>query len=149
MKKSLPLLILSFCFSTLFAQKTAIPHLEKNGNTTQLIVQGKPFLILGGELHNSSTSGADYMRPIWEQVKKKNLNTVIAPVYWEMLEPQEGKFDFALVDSMIYGARKSNLHLVILWFGTWKNGYSMYAPGWVKNNTTKYTRAKNKNGESF
>ena len=149
MKKSLPLLILSFCFSTLFAQKTAIPHLEKKGNATQLIVQGKPFLILGGELHNSSTSGAAYMQPIWEQMKKKNLNTVIAPVYWELLEPQEGKFDFSLVDSMIYGARKQNLHLVILWFGSWKNGYSMYVPGWVKTDTQRFPRVKNKKGESF
>jgi hypothetical protein len=149
MKKSLPFLLLSFCFSAAFAQKNPIPHLEKNGSTVQLIVQGKPFLILGGELHNSSTSGAAYMRPIWEQMKKKNLNTVIAPVYWELLEPQEGKFDFSLVDSMIYGARKQNLHLVILWFGSWKNGYSMYVPGWVKNDTKRFPRVKNKKGESF
>ncbi len=138
-----------FCFSAGLAQKIPAPHLEKNGNTIQLIVQGKPFLILGGELHNSSTSGAAYMRSIWKQMKKKNLNTVIAPVYWELLEPKEGKFDFSLVDSMIYGARKQNLHLVILWFGSWKNGYSMYVPGWVKNDTERFPRVKNKKGESF
>jgi len=135
--------------SSLCAQKTAIPHLEKNGTTTQLIVQGKPFLVLGGELHNSSTSSANYMRPIWQQMKSKNLNTVIAAAYWELLEPEEGKFDFSLVDSMIYGARKQNLHLVILWFGSWKNGYSMYVPGWVKNDTKRFPRAKNQKGESF
>jgi hypothetical protein len=149
MKKIVLFLSLYFCFSAAIAQKAAIPHLEKNGNATQLIVQGKPFLILGGELHNSSTSGAAYMRPIWEQMKKKNLNTVIAPVYWELIEPEEGNFDFSLVDSMIYGARKQNLHLVILWFGSWKNGYSMYVPGWVKNDTKRFPRVKNKNGESF
>ena len=149
MKKFFFLIILSIAATSLFAQKTAIPHLEKKGNTTQLIVQGKPFLILGGELHNSSTSGADYMRPIWNQMKRKNLNTVIAAVYWELLEPQEGKFDFALVDSMIFGARKQNLHLVILWFGSWKNGYSMYVPGWVKNDTKRFPRVKNKKGEPF
>jgi len=149
MKKIILYLLLFFCFSFAIAQKAAIPYLQKNGNTTQLIVQGKPFLILGGELHNSSTSGAAYMQPIWEQMKKKNLNTVIAPVYWELIEPQEGKFDFSLVDSMIYGARKQNLHLVILWFGSWKNGYSMYVPEWVKNDTKRFPRVKNKNGEPF
>src|SRR4051812_36130699 len=142
MKKLCIITILSIATTSLFAQKTTIPHLEKNGNTTQLIVQGKPFLILGGELHNSSTSGAEYMRPIWEQMKKKNLNTVIAPVYWELLEPQEGKFDFSLVDSMIYGARKQNLHLVILWFASWKNGYSTYVPTWIKDNSDKYREQK-------
>jgi hypothetical protein len=149
MKKVVPFLLLCFCFSAVIAQKTTIPHLQKNGNTTQLLVQGKPFLILGGELHNSSTSGAAYMRPIWEQMKKKNLNTVIAAVYWELIEPQEGKFDFSLVDSMIYGARKQNLHLGILWFGSWKNGYSMYVPEWVKKDTERFPRVKNKKGESF
>ena len=143
------IIIISTAASSLFAQKAAIPHLEKKGNVTQLIVQGKPFLVLGGELHNSSTSGATYMRPIWSQMKKKNLNTVIASVYWELVEPKEGSFDFSLVDSMIYGARKQNLHLVILWFGSWKNGYSMYVPGWVKTNTERFPRVKNKNGESF
>jgi hypothetical protein len=149
MKKLSILVLLSIAFTTSHAQQTSIPHLEKNGNTTQLIVQGKPFLILGGELHNSSTSGVEYMRPLWERMKKKNLNTVLAPVYWEMLEPQEGKFDFSLVDSMIDGARKHDLHLIILWFGSWKNGYSMYAPGWVKSNTEKFPRIKNKTGEPF
>ncbi|MEP7142129.1 MAG: DUF5597 domain-containing protein [Ferruginibacter sp.] len=135
--------------TSLFAQKIAIPHLEKKGNITRLIVKGKPLLVLGGELHNSSTSGADYMRPVWQQMKLKNVNTVMAPVYWELLEPQEGKFDFSLVDSMIYGARKQQLHLCILWFASWKNGYSMYAPGWVKTNPEKYARVKNKQGEPF
>src|SRR4051812_46038851 len=142
MKKLSSFLMLLITVTSLYAQNPSISHLEKVGNTTQLIVQGKPFLALGGELHNSSTSGADYMRPIWAQMKRKNLNTVIAPVYWELLEPAEGKFDFSLVDSMIYGARKQNLHLVILWFGSWKNGYSTYVPTWIKDNSDKYREQK-------
>ncbi|RDB02945.1 mannonate dehydratase [Runella aurantiaca] len=144
--------ILSFClsYSGLMAQTNGkIPHLQKKGNTAQLMVNNKPFLILGGELHNSSSSNADYMRPIWEQLKKKNLNTVVAPVYWEMIEPTEGNFDFALVDSMIVGLRKQNLKLVILWFATWKNGYSTYVPSWVKRNPDKYPYAKDKNGKTL
>jgi Domain of unknown function (DUF5597)/Glycosyl hydrolases family 35 len=143
-----------YCLFFLFATKLAtaqnatLPHLDRSGPATHLIVKGKPFLILGGELHNSSTSGADYMRPIWPEMKKKNLNTVIAPVYWELVEPQEGHFDFSLVDSMLAGAKKQDLHLVILWFASWKNGYSMYVPSWVKINSDKYQRAKDKNGKA-
>jgi hypothetical protein len=147
--KKVFLLFFLFVSQFAFSQTALSPHLEKRGDVTQLIVNGKPFLVLGGELHNSSTSGTDYMRPIWEQMKKKHLNTVIAPVYWELLEPQEGKFDFSLVDSMIYGARKQNLHLVFLWFASWKNGYSTYVPSWIKDNSDKYQRAKDKDGKSM
>ena len=149
MKKFVLLLLTVLLSGITYTQVTSVPHLEKQGNAVKLIVRDKPFLILGGELHNSSTSGTAYMRPLWKRMAQKNLNTVIAPVYWELLEPEEGKFDFTLVDSMIIGARSQNLHLVILWFGSWKNGYSMYVPGWVKNNQEKYPRAKNKDGQSF
>ena len=131
------------------AAQPTIPHLQRMGTSTQLVVKGKPMLMLGGELHNSSSSGAAYMRPLWRQMAQKNLNTVLAPVYWELLEPEEGRFDFSLVDSMLLGARRQRLHLVILWFGTWKNGYSMYTPSWVKNNPTKYPHAKGQDGKTL
>jgi hypothetical protein len=74
------------------AQETPVhvPHLKKNGNYTQLIVDNKPFLILGGELGNSSASSNDYMQPIWPKLRQMNLNTVFAPVYWELMEPLAG-----------------------------------------------------------
>src|SRR5881398_2903986 len=112
-KLIIPLL---FIGNLLFGQTSSVPHLQKGGTAAQLIVNDKPFLILGGELHNSSTSSADYMRPIWEQLRKKNLNTAVAPVYWELIEPTEGIFDFSLVDSMITGVRQQSMKLVILWF---------------------------------
>jgi len=129
---------------SLSAQPWQLPHLEKKGNVIQLVVKDSPFLALAGELHNSTVSSVEYMQPVWLKMKQKNLNTVLAPVYWEMIEPTEGKFDFTLVDSMLAGARKQELSLVILWFGVWKTTYATYAPSWVKNNLTKYPRAKNK-----
>src|ERR1700723_2757578 len=77
-----------------------IPHLEKSGALTHLVVDGKPFLILGGELRNSSASGLDFMKPIWPRMAADNLNTLLAPVSWGLIEPEEGKFDFSLVDGM-------------------------------------------------
>src|SRR5215204_3349659 len=123
-----------------------IPRLVKNGSYSQLIVDDKPFLVLGGELGNSSASSNEYMRPIWPKLKQMNLNTVIAPVYWELMEPVEGKFDFSLVDSLIKNARLFNMKLVLLWFGAWKNSMSCYAPAWVKTNTTRFPRILDKNG---
>lgn len=117
-----------------------IPHLQKHGSVIQLYVRDKPFLMLGGELHNSSSSSLDYMRPIWPTLASMNLNTVLAPVSWELIEPQEGKFDFRLVDGLINDAHTNNLHLVLLWFGSWKNTYSSYVPEWVKRDEKRFPR---------
>ena len=126
---------------------TLIPHLEKRGKAIQLIVDNKPYLVLGGELHNSSSSSLEYMKPVWPELAKAHLNTVLAPVSWELTEPKQGKFDFHLVDGMIQQARKNNLHLILLWFGSWKNGQSQYVPVWVKKNEQQYPLVKIKNGK--
>ena len=128
---------------------TQIPHLEKQGTATRLVVQGKPFLLISGELHNSTCGGFDHMRPIWKRLAKKNLNSVIATVSWELLEPVEGKFDFSLVDSVIAGARKANLKLVLIWFASWKNASSVYIPSWVKKDYEKYLRARDEHEKSL
>lgn len=128
--------------------KNVMPHLEKQGNVVRLSVDGKPFMVLGGELGNSSASSAEYMAPIWPKLKAMNLNTVLAPVYWELIEPQEGKFDFASVDHLIDAAREHDLKLVLLWFGAWKNSMSSYVPDWVKRDTQRFPRARDDQGAS-
>jgi len=128
------------------AQQQRVPHLRKQGTATQLIVDDKPFLVLAGELGNSSSSGLEYMRPVWPKLAALKLNTVLIPVYWELIEPVEGKFDFTLVDGLIQDARKQNLHLVPLWFASWKNSMSCYAPSWVKTDQQRFPRSQDKNG---
>ncbi len=128
------------------AQAQNIPHLQKSGNATQLIVDGKPFLMLGGELYNSSSSSVSYMEPIWSKLVSLNLNTVLAPVAWETIEPQEGHFDFSVVDGLITGAHAHQLHLVFLWFGSWKNTFSSYVPEWVKRDTKRFPRVQMRDG---
>jgi len=123
-----------------------IPHLERRGDATQLIVDGKPFLILGGELFNNSATSLDYMRPVWPRLAAMRLNTVLVPVSWALLEPVEGKFDYTLVDGLIRGARDQNLHIVFLWFGSWKNTWSSYAPDWVKRDLARFARVQLLNG---
>jgi len=122
------------------AQQPAAPHLEKRGAVTQLIVDGRPFLMLSGELTNSASSNLDHMKPIWPRLAAAGLNTVVTPLSWELIEPKEGVFDFALVDGLLDQARQSHQKIVFLWFGSWKNGTSSYAPFWVKSDTHRFPR---------
>jgi len=149
MKNKLLTLIFSFLLLSslmLNAQKNnPLPHLQKKGTATQLIVHGEPFLVLGGELGNSSSSNTKYMNSLWPTLEKMNLNTVLAPVYWELIEPVEGQFNFMLVDDLLASARERNIKLILLWFGSWKNSMSCYAPTWVKKDTLRFPRARDVN----
>jgi len=117
---------------------SSVPHLEKRGKATQLIVDGRPFLMLAGELTNSASSSMEYMEPYWPKLAAANMNTILAAVTWELVEPEPGKFDFALVDGAIREARRNHLRLIFIWFGSWKNGESTYTPLWVKKNQKQY-----------
>jgi hypothetical protein len=134
---------------TATGQQNLMPHLQKQGDTTQLVVDGKPFLMLAGELGNSAASSVDNMKPIWSRLAECNLNTVLMPVYWDLIEPQEGKFDFAMVEDLIKDARRQNLHLVLLWFASWKNSMACYAPYWVKTNYEHFPRAQDTAGKGL
>jgi hypothetical protein len=148
------LIILALLFTSLNHQSKAqtgsenIPHLERQGSAIQLIVKGKPFLMLGGETGNSSASDLNYMKTIWPSIVKMHLNTLVVPVYWELIEPNEGEFNFTLVDSIITSARRSNIKLVFLWFGAWKNSMSCYVPIWIKTDQERFPRARDKNGKA-
>jgi beta-galactosidase GanA len=114
-----------------------------------LVVDGKPFLMLAGELRNSNSTSSDYLKPIWPRLTAMHVNTVLSAVQWDVVEPQEGKFDFSLVDTQIRDAEIHNLRLVFLWFGSWKNGNSSYVPAWVKTNLDRFPRVQTKDGRGI
>lgn len=116
-----------------------IPYLKKEDGRTTLMVDDAPFLILGGEFYNSSGSDLRYMEEhVWPGLRKLGGNCYLTPVYWECMEPEEGVYDFTLVDGVIAQARREGVRLVLLWFGLWKNGSSSYIPSWMKKNPEYY-----------
>ena len=119
-----------------------IPHLPKQGAATQLIVDGKPYLALAGELNNDDATSLEFMSRIWLKIVGAKINTVLAGVSWNQIERQEGKFDFSVLDGVIRGARANNVRLALLWFASWKNGLSSYPPDWVKKDFDRFPRAR-------
>ena len=123
------------------------PHLERRGTVTQLIVNDKPWLILGCELGNSTSSSRDYMQDIWPKLRDSGVNTVLAAVSWEQIEPEEGHYNFSIVDDLIDDARNYSMKLVLLWFGSWKNGITSYTPTWVKKDAQRFPLAQTLDGK--
>ncbi|MFH6769036.1 DUF5597 domain-containing protein [Gaetbulibacter aquiaggeris] len=123
-----------------------IPHLKKTNNVTQLIVNNQPYLMIAGEVHNSSASTIEYMKPLFPKLKAMNLNSVFVTLAWEQFEPNEGVFDYTLVDAIIDNAKENNLKVCLLWFASWKNGESSYTPMWVKKDIKRFFRVKTKEG---
>ena len=153
-KRTIPVSAAVLCFALIsnisMAQTDAdgIPHLVKHGDATQLVVNGKPMLILAGETGNSSASVPSYLDPYWKNFDEMHMNAIVVPAYWELIEPEEGHFNFSTIDSVIYAARAHHLKIVFLWFGTWKNSMSCYVPLWVKTDEKRFPRARTSNGEA-
>jgi len=144
-------LVASQCNSRPVATTSAseIPHLQKHGTATQLIVDGKPFLARAGELSNNAATSVEYMQPIWPNFVEAKLNTVLAGVSWAQVEPQDGKFDFSVLDGIVRDARSHNLRLVLLWFASYKNGSSSYPPDWLKKDFERFPRVQVAGGKSI
>lgn len=137
-------LLFTFCASSVFAEE--LPRLEHSGGRYMLVVNGKPFFLLGAQVGNSS-AWPEKLESLWPKAAQMNVNTLEVPVYWEQMEPREGAFDYSLVDNAIQQARAHGVRLVLLWFGTWKNGKMHYVPDWVKSDPKRFPRMQTRSGE--
>lgn len=124
-----------------------IPSVEEHNGRKTLMVKGKPFIMLAGETHNSSSGNLEYMdAQVWPYLRQLHMNTLFVPVMWNLMERTKGYFDFRLAEGLILQARRENMHLVLLWFGLWKNGESDYVPDWVKKDSKTFFRALDEEG---
>ncbi len=122
------------------------PRIVHQGGRAALFVEGRPYLILGAQMNNSSAWPSSLPK-VWPALASIHANTLGAPVYWEQVEPQPGTFDFTNVDLLIHQAREHQVHLILLWFGASKNGQMHYAPGWVKTNPIRFPRIIDSEGQ--
>jgi beta-galactosidase GanA len=128
--------------ATLAAQSPAaqeMPRVVHQDGRYALMVDGKPYLMLGAQVSNSS-GWPEKLQALWPMAAAMHVNTLEVPVYWEQMEPSEGKFDDSVVDNVVEQARAHHVRLILLWFATWKNGKMHYAPEWVKSDTKRFPR---------
>ncbi len=125
-----------------------IPHIEKKNGHPVLMVQDKPMILIAGEVHNSDSSSPAYMEGIWNIAKELGMNTLLLPAPWDLIEPEEGSFDFSIPRALIDQARARDMRIVFLWFGSWKNAECMYAPAWVKQDLKRFPRAQIEKGKN-
>jgi hypothetical protein len=143
----IPALLLLATTTVLFASE--LPRVEKSSTGSyRMLVDGHPYLILGAQTRNSS-GWPEQLDKAWPLYKQLHANTAEIPVYWEVIEPQPGHFDFSSVDKIIDGARKNDLRLVLLWFATWKNGEADYVPRWVKEDTVRFPHMRDRAGDQI
>jgi hypothetical protein len=138
-----------FClFSIASARAQPLPKFAAKDGRYTFLVDGKPYIALGAQVHNSS-GWASVMEEVWPQLEALHVNTVEVPVYWQVVEPRLGKFNFDELDRIIQGARARKVRLILLWFATWKNGMMNYAPEWIKTNPERYPRVIDQSGKAI
>ena len=128
------------------SRATELPRLERRDGHHAFIVDGAPFLMLGGQVNNSSNYPAPLAK-VWSMLDRIHANTVEVPIAWQQVEPVEGRFDFSFLQVLLDQARAHDKRVVLLWFGTWKNTSYAYTPDWVKLNPGRFPRMKTRDGK--
>ena len=123
-----------------------VPRIVVKDGRYALMVDNAPYLMLGAQSNNSS-DWPGTLDKVWPAIGYLHANTLETPIYWEQFEPEPGRFDYSQVDLILTQAREHKAHLVLLWFGTWKNGSQHYMPEWMKLKPEIYTHVMNKEGE--
>ncbi|MGC1361023.1 MAG: DUF5597 domain-containing protein [Silvibacterium sp.] len=124
-----------------------MPRMVEQHGRYALFVDGAPYLMLSAQVNNSSAWPA-MLPKVWPTIEALHANTVEIPIYWEQFEPRPGVYDDAVMRTLLTEARAHKVHLVLLWFGTWKNGSGHYAPEWIKRNNELYPHVVNKEGRN-
>lgn len=136
------------CISS-YGKSLDMPRLEERDGMTKLIVDDRPFICVAGELSNTASSDQEGTEAAIARMAQAHLNTVLTVVSWDLVEPEEGKFDFSIIDYQIEAARANDIRLILLWFGSWKNGLSHFPPEWVKADQKRFPRVVNANGDTL
>lgn len=129
--------------------QNCMPELRLLNGRKMLYVDGKPFIILGLQWDCDSCYSAETLISMMPVARKLGCNTAVLPLMWRLIEPEEGVYDFSILEAMLRGARENDLRVVPVWFGSYKNACLNYAPDWVRENEQRFRRAVKQDGTSL
>jgi len=93
--------------------QAAPPHFAVVGDHFEL--DGKPYLIRSGEMHYARIPRALWRERL-QQARAMGLNTITTYVFWNLHEPEPGRFDFSDnldLAAFIRSAREAGLNVVL------------------------------------
>jgi hypothetical protein len=122
--------------------------LQHQGDAAHIVVNGTPMLILGGELSNSAATSIADIDSVMPRMARMGLNTVLVPAQWDLMEADEGKFDFSLIDETINRARENHLKVIFLWFGAWKKLHELLCAAVVQAGCEEISACHDPNGQT-
>jgi beta-galactosidase len=109
---ALGMLLAGSAFAASNAGSTTLPLAAKDG---QLILNGKPFRIISGEMHYPRIP-REYWRARLKMAKAMGLNTITTYVFWNAHEAQPGHYDFSGqndVAEFIREAQQEGLYVIL------------------------------------
>lgn len=114
-----------------------------------LMVEGKPFLMLGAQLRTDyfmalDGRSADDLHDYFKLAADMNIMVIQVPVSWRDVEKTKDQYNGALIERFIQYCEQYQMKLEILWFGSYMCGYSVegYIPDYVVNDTKTYPELK-------
>lgn len=129
------------------SEQQHMPQIVRVNGQPRLLVDGQPFLMLGLQWDCESCFSRELMNPLFAPAAAMGANTVALPVYWREIEPTPDQFDFSMVDERLYQARANQLRVILLWFATWKNACTFYAPAYINEDSATYPKALDRVGQ--
>jgi hypothetical protein len=126
-----------------------IPQIVHVDGQPRLLVDGRPFLILGLQWDCDSCFSSEEMNSLFPHAAALGANTAALPLYWREVEPVPNHYDFSMLDERLRQAKANGLRVILLWFATWKNACAFYAPDYIRDDPSTYPRALDHTGRQM
>ena len=120
-----------------------VSKIVHTGERNYVEVNGQPYLMYGIQLRLDNYfevyGNKVAINQYFEKASSAGFRTVIIPVNWFDLEIADNSFKFWYIDSCLVNAKKYNVNIQLIWFGSNVCGWSN-VPSYINNDVATYPR---------